>query len=43
MNIEIVYTARVEIWSTEFTVSVNEMLEQLVDARKKQKNKTNLW
>lgn len=36
MNIEIVYTACVEIWSTKFTVSVNEMLEQLVDARKKQ-------
>lgn len=32
MNIEIVYTACVEIWSTGFTVSVNEMFEQLVVA-----------
>lgn len=30
MNIEIVYTARVGIWSTKF-MSVNEMFRQLAD------------
>lgn len=36
MNIEIVYTVYVEIWSTKLT-SVNEMFKLLIDARKKAK------
>lgn len=41
MNIEIVYTSCVEIWSTKF-MSVNEMFRQLADdqSTNKIKNKT---